>query len=52
MGKEGKVRDSFHIPIVDIALWETREVRIIKGPHLCIYGYAFAGEYMGVFIYR
>lgn len=50
MGKEGKVRDSFHIPIVAIAL--SREVRIIKSPHLCIYGYAFAGEYMGVFIYR
>lgn len=52
MGKEGKVRDSFHIPIVDIALWATREVRMIKDPHLCICWYAFAGEYMGVYIGR
>ena len=52
MDKEGKVRDSFHIPIVDIALWATRKVRIIKGSHLCICGYAFAGEYMGVYIGR
>lgn len=52
MGKEGKVRGSFHIPTVDIALWATREVRIIKGPHLCLCWNALAGEYVGVYIGR